>query len=81
VVDGALSIETNREKLDEIWSPLDAAWFEEGKDDPEVRLVRFTPKSAEIWAHDSTAKAFYEMATSAMSDDKAKPGAHGKIRF
>ncbi|MEX1235127.1 MAG: pyridoxamine 5'-phosphate oxidase family protein [Roseovarius sp.] len=81
VVDGALSIETNREKLDEIWSPLDAAWFEEGKDDPEVRLVRFTPKSAEIWAHDSTAKAFYEMATSAMSDDKAKPGSHGKIRF
>ncbi|MFX0541347.1 pyridoxamine 5'-phosphate oxidase family protein [Roseovarius sp. S4756] len=81
VIDGSLAIETSRDKLDEIWSPMDAAWFEEGKDDPDVRLVRFTPKSAEVWAHDSNAKAFYEMAKSAMTDDTANPGGHAKIRF
>ena len=81
VVDGTLAVETDRAKLDEIWSPMDAAWFEDGKDDSDVRLVRFTPKSAEIWAHDSTAKAFYDMAKSALTDDTANPGHHGKIRF
>ncbi|WP_162497422.1 pyridoxamine 5'-phosphate oxidase family protein [Roseovarius dicentrarchi] len=81
VVDGTLSVETDRAKLEEIWSPMDNAWFEDGKDDPDVRLVRFTPKSAEVWASDGTAKALYDMATSAMSDDTASPGAHGKITF
>ncbi len=81
VIDGTLSVETDRAKLEEIWSPLDAAWFEDGKDDPSVRLVRFTPKSGEVWASDSSAKALYDMATSAMSDDTASPGSHGKITF
>lgn len=81
VVDGTLSIEADRAKLDEIWSPMDAAWFEDGKADPDVRLVRFTPKSAEIWANDGSAKTFYEIAKSAMTDDVAKPGGHGKISF
>lgn len=82
VIDGALAIETDRAKLEEIWSPMDAAWFEEGKDDPDVRLVRFTPKEAEIWASDGTAKALYEIAKSAASDGKtAAPGSHGTIRF
>lgn len=80
-VDGSLSVETDRAKLDEIWSPVDAAWFENGKDDPDVRLVRFTPKSAEVWVSDGTAKALYDMATSAMGDGKASPGQQGKIRF
>ncbi len=81
VIDGALSVETDRTKLEEIWSPIDNAWFEDGKDDPDVRLVRFTPKTGEVWASDSTAKALYDMATSAMGDDTASPGAHGKITF
>ncbi len=80
-VDGTLSIETDRAKLEEIWSPMDAAWFEDGKDDPNVRLVRFTPTKAEVWASDSTAKALYDMATSAMGDGTASPGTHGKITF
>ncbi|PVA11879.1 general stress protein [Pelagivirga sediminicola] len=80
-VDGTLSVETDRAKLEEIWSPMDAAWFEDGKDDPDVRLVRFTPKTAEVWASDGTAKALYDMATSAMGGDTASPGTHGKITF
>ena len=81
VVDGSLSIETDRAKLEDIWSPVDAAWFEDGKDDPDVRLVRFTPTEAEVWASDSTAKALYDMATSALGGDTANPGTHGKISF
>ncbi|WP_255010399.1 pyridoxamine 5'-phosphate oxidase family protein [Roseovarius sp. M141] len=81
VIDGALSIETDRAKLEEIWSPMDAAWFEDGKEDPNVRLVRFSPAKGEVWATDSTAKALYDLATSAMSGGTANPGSHGKITF
>lgn len=81
VIDGTLAIVDDRAKLEEVWSPMDAAWFEEGKDDPEVRLVRFTPKSAEVWASDGGAKALYDIAASAMSGDTASRGSHGKITF
>lgn len=81
VIDGTLSIETDRAKLEQIWSPMDAAWFEEGKDDPDVRLVRFAPQKGEIWSSDGTAKALYEIAKSAVSEDTASPGGHGKITF
>ena len=80
-IDGSLAIETDRAKLEEIWSPLDTAWFEDGKGDPDVRLVRLTPKSAEVWATDGTAKALYDLVKSAMTDDTPHPGRHGKIRF
>ena len=37
-------------KLDEYWSFSAAAWFEMGRDDPKVRLLRFVPGEAAVWA-------------------------------
>ena len=32
-----------------MWNRFIAAWFEGGKDDPKLRLLRFDPDDAEIW--------------------------------
>ena len=47
---GRLEIVRDDEKLDELWSIPVAAWFENGRDDPTVRLVRFRPEEAAVWA-------------------------------
>lgn len=47
---GRLEPEQNAEKLDEVWSFGAAAWFEHGRDDPKVRLMRFVPREASVWA-------------------------------
>lgn len=37
-------------KLDQLWSPVVAAWFEGGREDPQVALLRFDPEVANVWA-------------------------------
>jgi len=48
-VHGQLSVDNNRQVIDELWNSFVAAWFEGGKDDPNLALVRFDPDAAEIW--------------------------------
>ena len=41
VTDGAV--------IDRLWTPQAAAWFEEGRDDPKLCLVRFDAGGAHLW--------------------------------
>lgn len=46
---GELCIESDRVMVDRLWSPYVAAWFEGGKDDPKLQLLRLDPDHAHIW--------------------------------
>lgn len=48
-VDGKLSVDNDRAVIDRLWNRFVAAWFEGGKDDPKLCLLRFDPGHAEIW--------------------------------
>lgn len=48
-VHGHMTRATDRATIDRLWNPWVAAWYEGGKDDPKLALVRFDPASAEIW--------------------------------
>jgi general stress protein 26 len=51
---GRLVPDQNREVIDRLWNSHVAAWFEGGKEDPAMRLVRFEPESAQIWLNDDS---------------------------
>jgi len=46
---GAASISTDREQIDRLWDTMVGAWFEGGKDDPNVTLIRVQPSTAHYW--------------------------------
>ena len=48
---GTLSEETSRERLDKQWSPAVESWFD-GKDDPNLLMLRMDLDQAEIWNAD-----------------------------
>lgn len=48
-VHGTLSVDNDRAVIDRLWNRFIAAWFEEGKDDPKLALLRFDTERAEIW--------------------------------
>ena len=48
-VTGQLSIDNDRAAIDRLWNPWVAAWFEGGKDDPKLCLLRFDAEHAKIW--------------------------------
>lgn len=48
-VHGRLSVDNDRAVVDKLWNRWIAAWYEGGKDDPKLALLRLDPDRAEIW--------------------------------
>ncbi len=82
-IEGTLHIEADTDLIEEFWSPFAAAWFEEGRKDPDVRLISFVPKKAEATiTDDSPMKFFYEIAKSNFTNETPDlDGWKGTIRF
>ena len=53
-VHGSLSLDTNRATIDRLWNRFVAAWYEGGKDDPKLALLRLDAEGAEIWLNESS---------------------------
>lgn len=51
---GDLTVDTDRAVIERLWNPLVAAWYEEGKDDPKLRLLRLDAETAKIWLNGSS---------------------------
>lgn len=53
-IHGDLRVDTDRAVIDRLWNPFIAAWYEGGKDDPKLVLLRFDPDDAQIWENGSS---------------------------
>lgn len=60
-VHGKLSLDNDRAVIDRLWNRFVAAWYERGKDDPKLALVRFDAERAEIWLDASSLVAGIKM--------------------
>ena len=60
-VEGTLQLDMNRAVIDRLWNPMVAAWYEGGKDDPKLALLRFDPRQAKLWK-DGSGLVAYAMA-------------------
>ncbi|MCG6120824.1 MAG: pyridoxamine 5'-phosphate oxidase family protein, partial [Blastomonas sp.] len=49
---GTLTIDNNPEVIDKFWSNSVEAWYEQGKSDPDLVMLRFDPSDIEIWEAD-----------------------------
>jgi general stress protein 26 len=50
---GELVLDNDRETIDRLWNRFVAAWYEGGKDDPKLQLIRFNPDRAQIWLNEN----------------------------
>ena len=48
-ITGQLIVDNNKAVIDRLWNSWVAAWFEGGKDDPKLTLLRFEADHAKIW--------------------------------
>ncbi|PZO75581.1 MAG: pyridoxamine 5'-phosphate oxidase [Mesorhizobium amorphae] len=56
-VSGTASLVQDRAKIEEKWSEDVAAWFEGGKDNPNIALLKVDPSEGEFWDTGSSALA------------------------
>ena len=58
---GALVRDDDRAVIERLWNPFVAAWYEGGKDDPKLALLRFDAEHAEIWLNEQSLLAGVKM--------------------
>ena len=73
------------DRVDALWSPRDAVWYEKGKHDPNLILLEIVPTYGEYWDRsgiDTIAFRLQElraMVTGETPEDV--PGKHGDVEF
>lgn len=77
---GKATIETSREKMKELWSPLVKAWFPKGIDDPELTLLKVEVDSAYYWDSGTNKMvSFFKMIAAAVSGTQVAEGEEGHL--
>jgi len=77
-ISGTLVRENDRTVLDKLWSNGVAAWYEDGKDDPKLLLLRFDLGDAEIWTADPGIKGIFKLMTG-MTMKEGELGQHAEV--
>lgn len=54
-IHGTLALSDDRQVIDRLWNLMVASWFEGGKDDPDLALIRFDTTTADVWEADTGA--------------------------
>jgi general stress protein 26 len=81
-VSGYATIADDEAKKEELWSPLSKAWFPEGKDDPNLVVLKVTTDEAAYWDSPSSKMVvFLSMVKAAVTGQPTDPGDHGKLNL
>ena len=51
-IHGDLAVDDDRAIIEKLWNPFVAAWFEGGKEDPTLLLLRLDAEEAQIWENE-----------------------------
>ena len=80
-ITGKAEIIKDKNKIEELWNPMVKAWFPEGKDDPDLSLIKVTPQDAYYWdTPHGKMVTLLKIAASAVTGTKLEEGVHGKIK-
>ncbi|WP_116125345.1 pyridoxamine 5'-phosphate oxidase family protein [Lewinella sp. IMCC34183] len=70
----------DRQKVEELWSPMSKVWFQEGPTDPNLSLIHFKPRQGYYWdTQHGKVVAFAKMAASVVVGKTMDDGVQGKV--
>jgi general stress protein 26 len=77
---GRAEVKRDPEKAAEIWKKTDDVWWPDGPRDPNVRVLRLIPDTAELWDGPSnSAVAAFEFAKAKITGKKPNLGENRKV--
>jgi general stress protein 26 len=81
VVNGEAEIIIDRSKTEELWTPFAKTWFKEGKDDPNISLIKVIPSTAYYWDTDGNKMInFFKMIASVATGTNLVTGNQGSLK-
>jgi general stress protein 26 len=80
IVNGDAEITTDQILIQEKWSPVVKIWFKEGKDDPNLSLIKVNTQNAYYWDTDGNKMInFFKMLASVATGSNLVTGVQGSI--
>jgi general stress protein 26 len=80
IVNGEAELIFDRNKIEELWTPVLKAWFPEGKEDPNISIVKVKPSSAYYWDTEGNKMInFFKMIASAATGKDLIDGKEGNL--
>jgi general stress protein 26 len=77
---GIATISNDKDKIDELWTPVIKAWFPEGKTDPRVTVIKVTPETGFYWdTRNGKMVSLIKIATSAITGNTMDDGVEGTL--
>ena len=77
---GKARLTDDRALIEKYWNPFVGAWFEQGKDDPEVALLEVKVEFGEHWqAKESKVFQLFEVAKAKIKNEKPNLGENEKF--
>lgn len=79
-VSGSATISKDRQKIEELWSPILKAWFPKGLEDPTICLLKVSVEEAEYWdSPNSKVVQIVGFVKALVTGQQANGGDHGKV--
>ena len=80
MINGSAEVVYDRGKMQSLWNPALKAWFPEGLDDPQMKLLKVDPKEVEYWNGSSSKVVFaFQVLKAMVKGETYKDGEHDKI--
>lgn len=81
-INGTGEVSRDAARIDKYWNDMIAAWFEKGKEDPNIRILKITPAEAH-YLDNKTNKliTFFKVAASAVTGSKMDIGREGDLNI
>ena len=81
-IGGRLALAHDPERIDRYWNPVVAAWYPDGKDDPQLTLLRMDCADAEVWLSDDGMLKFgWEIAAANLKHRTPDIGGRAHLDF
>jgi general stress protein 26 len=81
-VGGALAVQFDRDRMNKYWNAVVAAWYPEGKDDPNLTMLCLDCADAEVWlSDDGPTKFAWEIAKANATHKTPDVGDRAHINF
>lgn len=79
-IDGHAEVSRDQERIEKYWNKMNEAWFEKGKEDPTIRVLKVTTNDGHYWDNKTNKLVtFLKMATSAVTGAKMDVGRSGTL--
>jgi len=81
-INGSAEISENKDRIEKYWNKFVEAWFEKGKEDPSIRILKVIPSEAHYWDNKSNKLVtFLKVTASAVSGQKMDIGREGELNL